>query len=108
MTRVMYIKACGEPVTVIANPGSNLMQVAVDNMIEGIDADCGGSCSCGTCHCYIDAAWLDRVGEASDSERDTLECVANFDPVRSRLSCQVQVDEGHDGLVVHLPSAQGY
>ena len=85
--------------------GTSVMQAAVDNMIDGIVAECGGSCSCATCHCYIDENWLDKLPPPSGMEKDMLDCV--LEPrANSRLSCQVVVTDALDGLVVRLPESQ--
>jgi 2Fe-2S ferredoxin len=81
------------------------MQGAVDNMIEGIVAECGGSCSCATCHCYIDQQWLDKLEPATEMENDLLECVTEPKD-NSRLSCQIVISDDLNGLVVHLPESQ--
>lgn len=107
MPRVVYVQASGEMVNTELETGMTLMQGAVTNMVKGIDAECGGACSCGTCHCYIDAAWIEKVGAANGDEADMLECVANV-AATSRLSCQIVVDDHLDGLIVHLPASQGY
>jgi 2Fe-2S ferredoxin len=105
MPTVTYIEASGASHEVNIDSGTSLMQGAVDNMIEGIVAECGGSCSCATCHCYIEESWIDKVEPASEMEKDLLDCVT--DPKdNSRLSCQVNVTDAHDGLVVHLPESQ--
>lgn len=85
--------------------GTSVMQAAVDNMIDGIVAECGGSCSCATCHCYIDENWLDKLPPPSGMEKDMLDCV--LEPrANSRLSCQVVVTDALEGLVVRLPESQ--
>lgn len=105
MPKVTYIQASGESHEVTIESGTNLMQGAVDNMIDGILAECGGSCSCATCHCYIAEDWVDKVEPASEMETDLLDCVT--DPKdTSRLSCQINITDAHDGLVVHLPESQ--
>ena len=105
MPTVTYIEASGASHEVNIDSGTSLMQGAVDNMIEGIVAECGGSCSCATCHCYIEESWVDKVDPASEMEKDLLDCVT--DPKdNSRLSCQINVTDAHDGLVVHLPESQ--
>jgi 2Fe-2S ferredoxin len=85
--------------------GTSVMRAAVDAMIPGILADCGGSCSCATCHCYLDEDWLARVPPADSNELELLDCALAVNE-RSRLSCQVRVDAYLDGLVVHLPKSQ--
>ena len=105
MPRVTYIQADGQSQEINLEAGSSLMQGAVDNMIDGIVAECGGSCSCATCHCYIDADWVDKVEPAGEMEKDLLDCVSE-PKENSRLSCQVTVSDSLDGLVVHLPTTQ--
>jgi len=85
--------------------GDSVMTGAVDNDIDEIVAECGGSCSCATCHCYIDEAWLDKVPPAESMEKEMLDCA--YEPkANSRLSCQVILSDDLDGLVVHLPEKQ--
>ncbi|MDC0011022.1 2Fe-2S iron-sulfur cluster-binding protein [Porticoccaceae bacterium] len=105
MPRVTYIQADGQSQEVNLEAGSSLMQGALDNMIDGIVAECGGSCSCATCHCYIDADWIDKVEPAEEMETDLLDCVSEPKD-NSRLSCRVKVSDSLDGLVVHLPTTQ--
>ena len=84
------------------------MHLAVGNLVDGIDALCGGVMQCGTCHCYIDEAWADRVGGPGEDEATMLEALEGSVEVRptSRLSCQIQLGEELDGLVVHIPKVQ--
>ena len=105
MPVITFVEANGASHEVQAENGHSLMQTAVDNMIDGIVAECGGSCSCATCHCYIDPAWIDKVGHAEGMEKDMLECV--IEPKEnSRLSCQVIISDELDGMVVSLPPSQ--
>ncbi|HHX83059.1 MAG TPA: (2Fe-2S)-binding protein [Pseudomonadaceae bacterium] len=106
MPQVSYVSHDGSVVTEVDVPvGTSVMQGAVDNMIDGIVAECGGSCSCATCHCYVDEAWLDRIPPASGMEKDMLECVLEPRP-NSRLSCQIVVTDELDGLLVRVPESQ--
>jgi len=105
MPLVKYIEADGREVEVDVAAGNTLMQGAVDNMIDSILAECGGACACATCHCYVDEAWVEKTGEASDIEKELLEAVMDQRD-NSRLSCQIKVTEEMDGLVVHLPESQ--
>ena len=105
MPQVSYVSHDGSVMEVDVPAGTSVMQGAVDNMIDGIVAECGGSCSCATCHCYVDEAWLDRIPPPSGMEKDMLECVLEPRP-NSRLSCQVVITEELDGLVVRLPESQ--
>ncbi|MDE0838232.1 MAG: 2Fe-2S iron-sulfur cluster-binding protein [Kiritimatiellae bacterium] len=100
MSKVSYITPDGSDV-VVENAEGNLMKIAVDNQVDGIDGDCGGVCSCATCHIKIDAAWTEKVGPASETENDLLELEDDVDE-SSRLGCQVEMTEALDGLVVHV------
>lgn len=105
MGRVTYIESNGERHQVNLENGQSIMQGALDNLIEGILGECGGCCSCATCHCYVDDAWLEKVGAPDDMEKDMLDSVV--DPKSSsRLSCQIQMSNDLDGLVVRLPESQ--
>ena len=75
MTSVVFINHRGEEREVTASTGTSIMQAAVDNSVDGIVAECGGTCSCATCHCYIDDAWFAKLEPPGDLERDMLECV---------------------------------
>ena len=82
------------------------MEGAVQNNIPGIDADCGGSCACATCHVYVDKKWFNKLSNKESAEEDMLDMA--FEPkTSSRLSCQLTVSNELDGLVVNMPSKQG-
>ena len=106
MTRVTYIEFNGTEHEVDVPEGTSVMQGALDNMIEGIVGECGGGMACATCHCYVDDAWIDRVGTASEAEQDMLEFSASPTRATSRLSCQISISDELEGLVVHLPEKQ--
>ena len=105
MPSVTYIDHEGNSFEVQVESGCSVMQGATENLIEGIVAECGGCCSCATCHCYVDEAWLDRLEAPSDVERDMLELAVEPRP-NSRLSCQITLTDALDGLVVRLPESQ--
>lgn len=105
MIKVTYIQPDGSQVTVSADPGASVMETAVDNDIPGIVAECGGACSCATCHVYVDAAWLGRLAAPDAQEDGMLDCVIDRRD-NSRLSCQIELGEELDGLVVQVPEAQ--
>lgn len=105
MPSVTYIEDNGSSHTVQAAPQRNLMQVAIDNGVPGILGDCGGTCSCATCHGYVDEAWLDKLPPRSESEVFMLEGVPE-PRANSRLCCQLKMSEALDGIVVRLPSEQ--
>jgi 2Fe-2S ferredoxin len=88
----------------IAN-GVSVMRGAVNAGIEGIEADCGGSAACATCHVYVTREWMERLPAPSENEATMLEFVVNPDE-SSRLSCQITVKEELNGLVVRIPPTQ--
>jgi 2Fe-2S ferredoxin len=103
--RVTYIEFDGTPHAVDADNGNSLMQTAVDNEVPGIDADCGGGCACATCHVYVDEAWREKLGPADVMETSMLQLAEGVEE-NSRLSCQIILDEGHEGLTVRMPESQ--
>lgn len=105
MATITYIECNGEEHEIEVAPGASVMQGAVQNQIRGIIAECGGNMSCATCHVYVDPAWVDKVGEKSETEVALLEEVCDSRP-NSRLSCQIKVTDDLDGLVVRLPEKQ--
>jgi 2Fe-2S ferredoxin len=106
MGRVTYIEFNGTIHTVVIEDGTSLMRGAVSNGIPGIDADCGGSCACATCHVHVDAAWTTVVGApASEAEAELLQLAPEVRD-NSRLACQIKMRPELDGVVVHLPEAQ--
>lgn len=107
MAKVTYISSDGATRTVDVVDGESVMRGAMDNGIDGIVAECGGGLACATCHCYVDEAWAAKAGTpATQDERDMLEMTAAEIRPTSRLSCQIEMSDELDGLVVHLPEAQ--
>jgi 2Fe-2S ferredoxin len=105
MTRITFIQHDGKQHPIEATDGRTVMQSAVDNMVPGIIGDCGGYCSCATCHGYIDAAWGDKLPTPAADEAAMLECA--IEPqAASRLTCQIIVTPELDGLIVRLPVSQ--
>ena len=105
MPKITFIEFSGKEHVVHDEVGRSLMQAAVDHLVPGIVADCGGSCSCATCHGYIDAAWGDRVPAAGPNEQSMLECVLDGAD-NSRLTCQIKITPELDGLIVRIPKSQ--
>jgi len=105
MTHLTIIQFDGTTHHVEAQPGTTLMQAAVDALVPGILADCGGACSCATCHCYVADNWVDRLPAPASAEIEMLDCAKNPRP-NSRLSCQIRMAAAYDGLVLHLPESQ--
>ena len=105
MPKITYIEHDGTSHEVDADVGTTVMNAALDNLVPGIDADCGGECSCATCHVMVDGDWMAKVGQPNETEESMLD----LNPERqenSRLSCQINVTEDLDGLVVNLPEFQ--
>ncbi|SKD04338.1 2Fe-2S iron-sulfur cluster-binding protein [Paraburkholderia hospita] len=105
MPQITFVSAGGERRTVDTQSGKSVMEAAVNAMVPGIDADCGGACACATCHIYVDPEWAAKLDTPASLEVDMLECAHEPDE-RSRLSCQVKMRDDLDGLVVHLPESQ--
>jgi 2Fe-2S ferredoxin len=106
MPRITFIEPGGLRREIDAPIGITLMEAATQYGVQGIIALCGGACVCGTCHVYVDAAWLAKLEPREDMEEGTLECV--WEPRdNSRLSCQIHVTADLDGLVVTVPQRQG-
>ena len=106
MPNITYIEADGRSKTVDLTEGWSLLQGAVTNGVDGILGECGGSCTCGTCHCYVDEARLAELPPPSENELGMLEFVAAERRPNSRLACQIKATAALDGLVVHLPEMQ--
>ena len=106
MPKITYIEHNKKSHTLKVANGLTVMEGAVQNNIPGIDADCGGSCACATCHVYVDKKWFDKLSKKESAEEDMLDMA--FEPQSlSRLSCQLTISDALDGLVVKLPSKQG-
>lgn len=106
MPRIVFVRTEGESHEVEAAEGSSAMRAALIGGISGITADCGGEASCATCHVYVAEQWLDQVGTPGPDEDDMLDFVDCERQPNSRLSCQIKITEGLDGLVLNLPESQ--
>jgi 2Fe-2S ferredoxin len=101
MPKIIYRTPDGIRHEVEVENGYSVMEGAINNNIEGIVAECGGACACATCHSYIDEAWVGKLAEMDDMEDSMLD--AAFDrKSNSRLTCQIEVSDELDGLVVHV------
>ncbi len=105
MPKITYIAFDGTETIVDAKEGMSVMQSAVNNGVAGIVAECGGACSCATCHVHVEQEWFDKLPEAQNMEKEMLDFVMSPQPT-SRLSCQIKVTAELDGLVVHTPESQ--
>ena len=106
MAKVTYISFNGEERVLELANGSSVMRGAVENKVRGIIGDCGGECSCATCHVYVDSDWIDRVGDIGPTEAIMLDEVCAPRETNSRLGCQIKITDALDGLVVRLPQRQ--
>ena len=106
MPKITFIASAGTERVVNAANGGSVMEAALDNLVQGIDGDCGGVAACGTCHVYVDPAWIDKTGPITPGiEQDMLALTDNVQKT-SRLSCQIKISDELDGLVVRMPEAQ--
>lgn len=105
MITVIFQQPDGKQQEVSTTAGTTLMRAAKDNGIPGIIADCGGDCACSTCHVYIDEQWADKLSPAKDNESIMFGFLEEPGPT-SRLSCQIRLEESHDGLKVKVPETQ--
>ena len=105
MPKITYIDDEGNSKTIEIENGLSVMEGAVQNNIPGIDADCGGSMACATCHVYVEEKWFNKLPKAEEAEVDMIDMA--FEPKKnSRLSCQLIVTDELNGLTVTTPSKQ--
>ena len=105
MPKITYVEHNGKSHTINVANGLSVMEGAVQNNIPGIDADCGGSMACATCHVYVDEKWFNKLPKKEEGEEDMLDMA--YEPSKfSRLSCQLTVSDELEGLVVNLPEKQ--
>lgn len=106
MPKVTYVAVDGTHRTIDATVGDSVMATAVKNGVPGIVGECGGNCSCATCHVYVHEEFVPLVGPPGDLEDDMLDLGVSDRRATSRLSCQIRVTEALDGLTVHTPAEQ--
>ena len=105
MPKITYKDKNGNSKTIEVENGLSVMEGAIQNDIPGIDADCGGSMACATCHVYVEENWFNKLPKAEDAEVDMIDMA--FEPKKnSRLSCQIIVSDKLDGLEVTTPETQ--
>ncbi len=105
MPKITYKDSSGGSKTIDVENGLTVMEGAIQNEIPGIDADCGGSMACATCHVYVEEEWFNKLPKAEDAEVDMIDMA--FEPKKnSRLSCQIIVGDELEGLVVTTPEKQ--
>ena len=105
MPKINYKDNQGNCITIEVENGLSVMEGAIQNDIPGIDADCGGSMACATCHVYVEEKWLDKLPKAEDAEVDMIDMA--YEPKKnSRLSCQIIVSDELEGLTITTPEKQ--
>lgn len=100
MPSVTVILREGDAVPVEAEIGASIMETIRNAGIDEVVALCGGSCSCATCHVFVEAG-AESLSPMAADEADMLECSMYRQP-NSRLSCQLAVSAETDGLVVRI------
>ena len=105
MVKIIYVEYDGIEKHVDVPKGTNLMQGAVRNEVNGIDGDCGGACACATCHVYVAEEWLGKIEPRSSEEEDMLDFATDVKS-NSRLACQIKASEKIDGMRLQLPKSQ--
>ncbi len=105
MAKITYIEHSGKSHTIEVQNGLTVMEGAIQNNIPGIDADCGGSMACATCHVYVKEEWFNKLPKKEDGEEDMLD-MAHEPNKFSRLSCQLTVSDELEGIIVNLPEKQ--
>ena len=105
MARITFIQPDGSAETVEIANGLTVMEGAIENDVTGVVAQCGGSCSCSTCHCYVADGWMSALPPPDEEESGLIEFA--WEPRESsRLTCQIRVTDALDGLVLHVPAEQ--
>ena len=106
MTSIIFIHSDGRSECIEADGAESAMQAATSHGVDGILAECGGNAMCATCHVYVDESWLDRLPAIGTEEDALLDGAAAERLPNSRLSCQIKLTPGLDGLVLRLPDRQ--
>jgi ferredoxin, 2Fe-2S len=102
---VIHVKTrAGELREIEATVNQSLMEALRDHGIEDIEALCGGSCACATCHVYINERFRDRLPPLSDGESDLLDA-SDRRQAGSRLSCQIPLTTALDGIELEVAPA---
>ena len=101
MPRIIFLTTDGARHEVEIESGYTVMEAAINNNIEGIIAECGGACACATCHSYISEEWGNRLPQMDDMEDSMLDAAYDRRD-NSRLTCQLEISDEWDGLVVQV------
>ena len=104
--KVVFISHDSSRTEVDVAAGTTLMQAAVLNGVRGIAADCGGCVSCATCHVYVEKLYIAQLPEMNAQENEMLENTTSERQWNSRLSCQIELKDDLDGIIVNIPAIQ--
>lgn len=102
VVKVTFIRQDGTSQEVDAPAGTSAMEAGRNAGVDGIVAECGGACSCATCHVHVAQEWIEKVGRPGDEEAEMLDFAEGVDADRSRLSCQIELTEELDGVVLNV------
>ena len=105
MPKINFVSHDGTRREIEARDGTTIMDAAVDNLVPGIDGDCGGACACATCHVHVEAAWRAQLPPMEEHELSMLQFSEGYDE-SSRLGCQIKLSAALDGIVVRTPPGQ--
>jgi 2Fe-2S ferredoxin len=105
MSKVTFIEPSGNAVDIEVADGWSLMQAATSNGVDGMEAECAGSCACATCHCYVESH-EELLDAPAENEMAMLDNVAAERRSNSRLACQIKMSDALAGIVVRLPATQ--
>lgn len=106
MTAITFVEADGSRYETEFTAGHSVMETAVRANVPGIVAECGGACSCSTCHVMLDDEAAETFEPASDMESSLLDFTASERQPSSRLSCQLKLRPEHDGLIIRVAESQ--
>ncbi len=105
MAKINVTTRAGKNVSIDGKIGHSLMENLRDNDLD-VEAACGGSCSCATCHVFVDGAWLDKLPARTADEQELVEQTTFYKGKNSRLSCQIKFTEAMDGIAVTVAPAE--
>ncbi len=105
LIEVTFIQPDGKRESFMADESDTVMDVALDNGVAGIKAQCGGGCTCCTCHCWVTDPWFAALPEPHQNELDMLEFAWGHNE-HSRLACQIVLDDSLSGITVEVPAQQ--
>jgi 2Fe-2S ferredoxin len=106
MITIHLVADSGDATEVQGKPGQSLMEAAIAANVKGIEADCGGLLTCGTCHVYVREPFAAQLAAPDGDETGMLDFVAAARKANSRLSCQIILSPALDGITVDLPDTQ--